>query len=272
MLTGSPLRRHHLPRLLPGGEPPFGRSVPCDRSRSALVVSHHCDGFLQDRVASMLQLATSRGSLLDRCPPTVGNPTAGAQQKSRAHTLDLTRQSPRGPPAPLSSAASPPVLPWWANRWPGLRQRADVILIRLALPRLPGWSAAGDHATRHLWVLGPAAPRAALRFARKQPGSPHARPLASSPVVPALGNLCQIEDTGEHRGSQLHTQQASSPEGALVVACSAAHLQPVVPTTWRSELQRNPGVRDVSSATAGRPLPTRAPGRQPRLPEARPTG
>ena len=42
----APLRRHAMPGPLPGAEAPFGRSLPPDRSRSALVVSHHLDGLL----------------------------------------------------------------------------------------------------------------------------------------------------------------------------------------------------------------------------------
>jgi hypothetical protein len=45
-----------LCRPLPGGKPPFGRSVPNDRSCSALVVSHHLDGLLRHRAASIRSL------------------------------------------------------------------------------------------------------------------------------------------------------------------------------------------------------------------------
>lgn len=73
-LSGSPLCRFALTRPLPEAEAPFGQPLPHGRSRSALTVSHRHDGLLQDRVADMLQPATSRGSprrqLIHRSRPT----------------------------------------------------------------------------------------------------------------------------------------------------------------------------------------------------------
>jgi len=43
--------------------PAFGQPLPHGRSRSALVVSHHLDGFLRTRFAGLLHPAASRGSL-----------------------------------------------------------------------------------------------------------------------------------------------------------------------------------------------------------------
>ena len=63
MLTFAP-QPTHSPGPLPGGKPPFGRSMPPDRSRSALAVSHHLDGFLPDKVVTLLQITTGRGSPL----------------------------------------------------------------------------------------------------------------------------------------------------------------------------------------------------------------
>jgi hypothetical protein len=48
-------------RPLPGAEAPFGPTPPSADSRSALVVSHHLDGFLRTRVTGLLHPATSQG-------------------------------------------------------------------------------------------------------------------------------------------------------------------------------------------------------------------
>jgi hypothetical protein len=47
---------------LPGAKAPFGDGLRHPPSRSALVVLHHLDGFLQDGLPSLLHLGTGRGS------------------------------------------------------------------------------------------------------------------------------------------------------------------------------------------------------------------
>jgi hypothetical protein len=98
-------------RPLPGGEPPFGQSVPNDRSRSALVVSHHLDGLLRAGFAST-ELATGRGS------PRFFGPRKGPASRpiarfapAQRYTLEeLPRQSGPNLPnvgVPTASSARP---------------------------------------------------------------------------------------------------------------------------------------------------------------------
>jgi hypothetical protein len=65
-----PLRRHALTRPLPEAEAPFGRSMPPDRSRSAPVVSHHLDGFLQRQGRELVASRYRQGFTSVGGPPT----------------------------------------------------------------------------------------------------------------------------------------------------------------------------------------------------------
>jgi hypothetical protein len=83
-----PLRRHALTRPLPGAEAPFGRSMPPDRSRSALVVSHHLDGFLQRQGRELVASRYRQGFTSVGGPPAdkpAGfTPTAAHTPQNRA--------------------------------------------------------------------------------------------------------------------------------------------------------------------------------------------
>jgi hypothetical protein len=83
-----PLRRHALTRPLPGAEAPFGRSMPPDRSRSALVVSHHLDGLLQRQGRELVASRYRQGFTSVGGPPTgkpAGfSPTAAHTPQNRA--------------------------------------------------------------------------------------------------------------------------------------------------------------------------------------------
>jgi hypothetical protein len=85
---------------LPGAKAPFGRSMPPDRSCSALVVSHHLDGLLRRQGRELVASRYRQGFTSARTPPA-GKPAGSA------HAL---AQHPEHEPS--SSSLRPP--------WPGL--------------------------------------------------------------------------------------------------------------------------------------------------------
>jgi hypothetical protein len=76
---------------LPGTEAPFGPTPPSADSRSALVVSHHHDGFLHAEVAGLLHPATCQGFAAFRACRFPAPPEGGAARRS---ALPATRFTP----------------------------------------------------------------------------------------------------------------------------------------------------------------------------------
>jgi len=81
---------HAPPPTFPAPSTPgprsFGRSVPRDRSRSALVFSQHLDGLLQDRGAAAHAAATDRGSPRDHGRDPAGWPARSTPASARRNT------------------------------------------------------------------------------------------------------------------------------------------------------------------------------------------
>jgi hypothetical protein len=84
-----------MPGPLPGAETPFGRSLPPDRSRSALVVSHHLDGLLHKHGRGHVAARCRQGFTSTGEPPT-GEPADDAP--ASAHTPQNT--NPPASPTP----------------------------------------------------------------------------------------------------------------------------------------------------------------------------
>jgi hypothetical protein len=79
-----------MPGPLPGAEAPFGRSLPHDRSRSALAVSHHLDGLLHRHGCGHVAARCQQGFTSTGEPPT-GEPADDAP--ASAHTPQNTNST-----------------------------------------------------------------------------------------------------------------------------------------------------------------------------------
>jgi hypothetical protein len=78
-------------RPLPRAEAPFGSTPPSADSRSALVVSHHHDGFLRAEVTGLLHPATCQGFAAFRACRFPAPPEGGSARRS---ALPATRFTP----------------------------------------------------------------------------------------------------------------------------------------------------------------------------------
>jgi hypothetical protein len=78
-------------RPLPRAEAPFGSTPPSADSRSALVVSHHHDGFLRAEVTGLLHPATCQGFAAFCACRFPAPPEGGADRRS---ALPATRFTP----------------------------------------------------------------------------------------------------------------------------------------------------------------------------------
>jgi len=99
-------RVHSHPILGPG----FGRRLPHRQSRSALVVSHHLDGFLRERAVSLLHLTA--GKRFATFPPR-----GLRRRRSRTHTGRSLRL-PRSATTPLEEFPSSTAVPRHRGRCP----------------------------------------------------------------------------------------------------------------------------------------------------------
>jgi hypothetical protein len=101
-------------RQLQASEDALGPSLLRDRSRSALVVSHHLDGFLRNRAAGLLRPAADHGV---RSVSLRGLPTAD-RSRWRATAASPLRTTLRRIPLVDSRTASPRPLPSWRYHLP----------------------------------------------------------------------------------------------------------------------------------------------------------